>query len=66
MTLQQPSPAGEGGAGRVCLAAGARSILSRVALAAQCPIVFEEWPRDAELKAFNFPDAVNIGGEAGR
>ena len=43
MPLQIPSPAGEGGAGRVCLAAGARSTLSRVAFTAQYPTLSCHW-----------------------
>ena len=43
MPLQKPSPAVESGAGRVCLAAGARPTLSRAAFAAQHPILSRHW-----------------------
>lgn len=35
MAAQKPGPAGEGGAGRACLAAGARSMLNPAAFHAQ-------------------------------
>lgn len=46
MAPELPSPACEGGAGRACLAAGARPIFSSAALAAQCPIIFTHWLRE--------------------